>query len=590
MIAKLQFYLKRIQDGRLKEMWAQTLWLYSYVRKYWFSIVLYTLIGLGGTGISLITSLLSRDLVDIVTGHKSNELLKTFIMYISFTLANVILSKILDYIATIISLKIDNAIKADIFEKMLLTRLEPLMSYHTGDLLTRWSSDASVISDGVLNWLPDLLIAIVRFLSALGIVLYYDPLFALLAIAGMPVSLLMSKTLLSRMQSRNLESAALNAKMMGFHQESFSNIQTIKAFDLIPLYVKRLHEYQKEYLQLQKKYQKLGILSSVFLSFVGLIVSYSCYGLGIYRVWSGTISYGTMTLFLSLSGTLTGTLNTLVGMVPSAINITTSSGRLMDIIKMPREDHSAAPKIDAFYQKNKQDGLSISLQDIQYAYAHGDTVFEHTDLVIEPDQIIALIGPSGEGKTTMLRILLALLEPQSGSLSIQNAKDASVFVDYSPAIRRLFSYVPQGNAMFSGTIAQNMRNVKPDATDEEIITCLKTACAWDFVHKLPDGIYSTIGERGRGFSEGQVQRLSIARALLKKAPFLLLDEATSALDTVTEHRLLQNIMQKRAAGSCIVTTHRPTVLTICDKVYAIREKHCELLSSEDVDKILSNQQ
>lgn len=590
MIAKLQFYLKRIQDGRLKEMWTQTLWLYSYVRKYWFSIVLYTLIGLGGTGISLITSLLSRDLVDIVTGHKSNELLKTFIMYISFTLANVILSKILDYIATIISLKIDNAIKADIFEKMLLTRLEPLMSYHTGDLLTRWSSDASVISDGVLNWLPDLLIAIVRFLSALGIVLYYDPLFALLAIAGMPVSLLMSKTLLSRMQSRNLESAALNAKMMGFHQESFSNIQTIKAFDLIPLYVKRLHEYQKEYLQLQKKYQKLGILSSVFLSFIGLLVSYSCYGLGIYRVWSGTISYGTMTLFLSLSGTLTGTLNTLVGMVPSAINITTSSGRLIDIIKMPREDHSAAPKIDAFYQKNKQDGLSISLQDIQYAYAHGDTVFEHTDLVIEPDQIIALIGPSGEGKTTMLRILLALLEPQSGSLSIQNAKDASVFVDYSPAIRRLFSYVPQGNAMFSGTIAQNMRNVKPDATDEEIITCLKTACAWDFVHKLPDGIYSTIGERGRGFSEGQVQRLSIARALLKKAPFLLLDEATSALDTVTEHRLLQNIMQKRAAGSCIVTTHRPTVLTICDKVYAIREKHCELLSSEDVDKILSNQQ
>lgn len=590
MIAKLQFYLKRIQDGRLKEMWTQTLWLYSYVRKYWFSIVLYTLIGLGGTGISLITSLLSRDLVDIVTGHKSNELLKTFIMYISFTLANVILSKILDYIATIISLKIDNAIKADIFEKMLLTRLEPLMSYHTGDLLTRWSSDASVISDGVLNWLPDLLIAIVRFLSALGIVLYYDPLFALLAIAGMPVSLLMSKTLLSRMQSRNLESAALNAKMMGFHQESFSNIQTIKAFDLIPLYVKKLHEYQKEYLQLQKKYQKLGILSSVFLSFIGLLVSYSCYGLGIYRVWSGTISYGTMTLFLSLSGTLTGTLNTLVGMVPSAINITTSSGRLMDIIKMPREDHSAAPKIDAFYQKNEQDGLSISLQDIQYAYAHGDTVFEHTDLVIEPDQIIALIGPSGEGKTTMLRILLALLEPQSGSLSIQNAKDTSVFVDYSPAIRRLFSYVPQGNAMFSGTIAQNMRNVKPDATDEEIITCLKTACAWDFVHKLPDGIYSTIGERGRGFSEGQVQRLSIARALLKKAPFLLLDEATSALDTVTEHRLLQNIMQKRAAGSCIVTTHRPTVLTICDKVYVIREKHCELLSSEDVDKILSNQQ
>lgn len=588
MKAKLQFYWKRIREGRLQEMYEQTLWLYSYVRTYWLSIVIYTAIGLSGTVISLITSLLSRDLVDIITGHNSTELIKTFVMYISFTLANVILSRILDYIASIISLKLDNAIKADIFEKMLLTRLEPLMSYHTGDLLTRWSSDASTMSNGVLSWIPNLIIAIVRFISSLAVVIYYDPVFALLALAGMPVSILMSKSLLSRMQSRNKEGATLNAKMMGFNQETFSNIQTIKAFDLIPLYIKKLFSYQDEYLQLQKKYQKLGIASSILLSLVGLIVSYSCYGLGIYRVWAGTISYGTMTLFLSLSGTLTGTLNTLVNMVPSAINITTSAGRLMDILKMPREDYSGYKEVQDFYQRNKNKGLVITIHDMTYAYHNSATVFEHTDFSSNPHEIVALVGPSGEGKTTMLRILLSLLEPQEGSLSIHGKGHETDQIAYTPSIRQLFSYVPQGNTMFSGTIAENMRNVKPDASDDEIIACLKTACAWDFVNALPDGIYSMVGERGGGFSEGQSQRLSIARALLRKSPILLLDEATSALDVETERHILHNIMKDEYPRNCIVTTHRPTVLNLCQKVYAIRKKRCEILTADEITKRIHN--
>ena len=566
-------------------MWTQTLWLYSYVRKYWFSIVLYTLIGLGGTGISLITSLLSRDLVDIVTGHKSNELLKTFIMYISFTLANVILSKILDYIATIISLKIDNAIKADIFEKMLLTRLEPLMSYHTGDLLTRWSSDASVISDGVLNWLPDLLIAIVRFLSALGIVLYYDPLFALLAIAGMPVSLLMSKTLLSRMQSRNLESAALNAKMMGFHQESFSNIQTIKAFDLIRLYAERLRGLQREYLTMKLEFQKMSMATSILLSIVGLAVSYSCYGFGIYRVWSGAISYGTMTMFLSLSGSLTGTLNQLVSLVPTAVSLTTSAGRLMDILDMPKEDFSDADQVEQFAGQNRSDGIGIVFSGVSYAYHNGKQVFCGADFLARPKEIVALVGPSGEGKTTMLRLMLGLLHPQEGERILIGETDGEkIAVD--PSARRLFSYVPQGNTMFSGTIAENMRNVRPEASDEEICEVLKAACAWEFVEKLPDGIYSMVGERGGGFSEGQAQRLSIARALLRRSPILLLDEATSALDVATERRVLRNIMSTTEPRTCIVTTHRPTVLSICQKVYRIREQKCVQMQEEEIRQMM----
>ena len=588
MKEKILFYIKRIREGRLKEMIEQTIWIYAYVRKYWLAIIIYTGIGLIGTGTSLFTSVLSKDLVDIITQHRASELIKTLAMYIGFTLANLLLSQALDYISMMISIKVNNEIKADVFEKMLLTRLEPLMAYHTGDLLTRWSSDVSTISDGVLSWIPNLVINTVRFLSALAIVLYYDPAFALLAMAGMPVSLIMSKTLLSRMQSRNRESAELSARMMGFNQETFSNIQTIKAFDLIPLYVKTLRQYQNDFWNLKKKYQKLGILISIFMSLVGLAVSYSCYGMGIYRVWTGSISYGTMTLFLSMSGTLTGTLNSLMQMVPSAIGITTSAGRLIDILGMPREDYSAHHQVEEFYNRNQDVGLSLSIKDMDYAYYNGNQIFCKTSFFAKPHEIVALVGPSGEGKTTLLRIILALLEPQAGSLEIYAEGREADRITYSPSIRQLFSYVPQGNTMFSGTVAENMRNVKQDATDEEIIDCLKTACAWDFIKKLPDGIQSKIGERGGGFSEGQAQRLSIARALIKKSPILLMDEATSALDVDTERNILHNIMKDDYPRTCIVTTHRPSVLTICQNVYAIRNQRCVLLSAEETAAMLQN--
>ena len=228
------------------------------------------------------------------------------------------------------------------------------------------------------------------------------------------------------------------------------------------------------------------------------------------------------------------------------------------------------------------------MQDLSYTYHNGTSVFANASMEAYPHEIVALVGPSGEGKTTMLRLILSLLCPQSGegTLSSISADGSSESLPLTASARKLFSYVPQGNTMFSGTIAENMRNVKQDATDEEIIEALKLACAWDFVEKLPDGIESVIKERGGGFSEGQAQRLSIARALLRKSPILLLDEATSALDVATERKVLRNIMQDTYPRTCIVTTHRPTVLNICTRVYAIRDKRCEALGDDEIQKMV----
>lgn len=564
----------------MQQTWKRIKWIGGYARQHIWAIAVYTLLGLAGTGISLLGSLVSKDLIDIITGHETGQVVMTFCIMIGMNLGSVFLTQISNYISTKISMSVDAGIKADIFSKILVTDWESLTEYHTGDLLTRWNGDASNIASGILSFVPNLIIYLFRFGSALWMVLYYDASFAVFALVSMPVSFLMSRYLTKKMQSNNNKSAAMNAKMSGFNQEAFSNIQTIKAFDMISLYIERLKNLQREYITMRMSYQKMSMVISVLMTLIGMAVSYASYGWGIYRVWSGAISYGTMTMFLTLSSTLTSTLNNLISLIPTSISLTTSAGRLMDIVEMPREDYSKKEEVKAFWERHKEEGVGLSVQDVSYAYRNGTVVFEHAFMEAHPHEVVALIGPSGEGKTTMLRLLLSLILSQEGTAQLCTREEN---MPLNASARQLISYVPQGNTMFSGTIAENMRNVKEDATDEEIRNALEIACAWDFVEKLPDGINSPIQERGGGFSEGQAQRLSIARAILRRSPILLLDEATSALDVATERELLKNLMKDEYPRTCLVTTHRPTVLEVCTRVYAIRDKHLDVLTEEEIN-------
>ena len=576
---KMKYNIERIKSGALKEMLRQTIWLYQYVRGHWLAIIVYTALGLVSTAIGLISGFISRDMIDIITGHQTGEVVKTFALMIGFQLGSAVVSQISNIVAGVISMKVDAEVKADVFAKILVTDWESLTHYHTGDLLTRWGSDASNISNGILSWVPNLIINIARLVSAFVIVIENDWTFAIFSFVTIPFSVIFSRKLMKRMVDNNKKSAAMAAKMNGFNQEAFSNIQTIKAFNAIAVYVRYLKHLQKEYIDMRLTYQKLTFWTSLLMTTIGLVVTYSSYGWGIYRVWSGVITYGTMTMFLSLSGTLTGAVNSLVSMVPAAINLTTSVGRVMDILEMPREDFSKNEDIRNFMKENEDTGIGIEVDNVTYAYENDNQVFKDASLSAMPHEVVALVGPSGEGKTTMLRLILALTNPQEGKIRLVAESGTE---DLSPSARQCFSYVPQGNTMFSGTIAENMRNVKEDATDEEIIAALKMADAWEFVSELDDGINSMIKERGGGFSEGQAQRLSIARALLRRSPILLLDEATSALDIVTERKVIQNIIKDDYPRTCIVTTHRPSILSVCDRVYSIHDKQCMVMTEEKI--------
>lgn len=205
------------------------------------------------------------------------------------------------------------------------------------------------------------------------------------------------------------------------------------------------------------------------------------------------------------------------------------------------------------------------------------------DFRAAPGEIVALVGPSGGGKTTTIRLLLGLVRPQEGRAYLQAADGRQV--EMNAGLRRYFSYVPQGNTLLSGTIADNLRMVKPDADDRQLREALEAACAWDFVSAMEGGLDASVGEHGHGLSEGQAQRIAIARALLRDAPVLLLDEATSALDVATERTILRNLAARYPHKTCIVTTHRPTVISLCRRVYQVSDGRMELLDNDRAQRL-----
>lgn len=559
--------IRKIKDGMLQEMYEETKWMYTYAKKYKFQIVFYIFLGVLTTVMGLASSVGSKYLIDAVTGQDSGNIALIALFIVAMGLFSIGINAITTMISARINIKVNNEIQAEVFDKILVADWISMKEFHSGDLLNRLNGDVNTVASSILSWIPSLITRSAQFFGILAIILYYDPTMAVIALGSAPVMLIVSKTLMKKMRDYNKRMRQVSSDVMSFNEESFQNIQSIKAFDLVGLFSKRLRDVQQNYKDVFLDYNKFSVYTSSFMSVVGMFVAYACFGWGVYRLWTGHITFGTMTLFVQLSGQLSSSFKSIVSLVPSAISATTSAGRIMEFFKIKDESELEDDKAKLIQNNTQGKGLSVVLDDVEFSYNENKTVFQHADVVANPGEIVALVGPSGEGKTTMIRLLLGLINTKSGNASIRDINGVSCKI--SSATRRFFAYVPQGNTIFSGTIAENMRMVKQDATDAEIVEALKAACAYDFVNRLPDGINSKVGERGSGFSEGQAQRLSIARALIRKSPILLLDEATSALDVFTERQVLRNIMNMGYARTCIVTTHRPSVLTMCDKVYKI---------------------
>ena len=573
--------IKKWKDGTIVEVWETWKWILSYSNRYKKTIAFYLFLGIFSTVFSLISSIASKQLIDIVTGHLKDQMLIMAIVMVSMALFSLIFSSVISRVSLKLTISIQNDIQADIFQKIQEASWLSISEYHSGDILNRFATDVGTVAGNAITWLPSLVISLFNFVATFAVIMHYDVTMAFISLASAPVLLFASQALMKRMREYSKKVKEMNSQVMAFEQETFSNMNTIKAFGITEHYAGELKKWQGKYRKFNLEYNMFSIKTNIALSLLGMLVQYASFGWGVYRLWSGHITYGEMTLFLSQGGKLSSAFNSLVGYIPHVLNSSVSAGRVLELVKLPREIHHEQ---ESNQLREKMDqGFSVVLKDVFFRYVEEKTVLKESDFVAKPNEIVAIVGPSGEGKTTMLRLFLGLILPEKGSASLQDSEGNEVPMNADT--RQFFSYVPQGNTIFSGTIADNLRLIKEDATDEEIIEALKIACAWDFVEKLPLGINAPVGEKGRGLSEGQAQRIAIARAVLRDAPIMLLDEATSALDVETERKVLRNIIQKKPNKTCIVATHRPSVLSMCQRVYRVMDTKLTILDNEEAARM-----
>ena len=534
-------------------------WVLAYIRRYRAVVAVHILLGVLSTAMSLGTSVASKYLIDAVTSYKSTLIASAAAAMAGMLLLGILLRSVSARVGARINIRVQNEMQAEVYRSILETAWEPLEQFRPGDLLSRLSGDVGTVAGGVTGFAPGLISGMVQFLGALAIMLWYDPTMALIALIAVPVSAVFSRLLVGRMREHNKQMKAISSDMMSFYEDSLSNITSIKGFDITGLFYERMCALQGRYRAEYLDYNRFSVRTSAFLSLMGTAVSAGCFGWGVYRLWSGAITYGSLTMFLQLASALSSSFSALISMVSSAISITTSAGRVMAVTELPAETVGQAPE-------GALDDASIELSVVGSAYQNGKRVLEDVNFHAGRGELVALTGPSGEGKTTMLRLLLGLIAPREGRAELRCGEQRYAL---SAATRRAFAYVPQGNSMFAGTIRDNLRLTAPEADDEALWAVLRAACADKFVSALPQGLDYAVGGRGKGLSEGQAQRLAIARALLRSAPVLLLDEATSALDEATEERLLQSLMHSAYVRTCVFVTHRPGTAAICTRRYRV---------------------
>ena len=567
------------RDGTFSEIWADWKWIWGYTKRYRRAVWFYTILGVASSTLGLVSAVASKYSIDIITGYDSDHLWFIVTVMVASALVGLLLRSVTSRISTKISLRVNNDIQAQVFDRLLGADWRSLNAFASGDLLSRLSTDVGSVSSSAIRWLPDLIVTAYTFAATLAVILHYDWVMALLALASAPFLLLTSRRLIRGMRTHQQEVRQVGSRLMSYETETLHNLDAIKGFGITGRYGRGFRRRQEEFRRASLDYNLFSIRTEILLSLLGSAVQMAAFGYCLYLLWSGKILYGTMTLFLSQGAKLSSAFNALVRTVPSFLSASVSARRIRDLYALEPEPVLPDDGLDSLASQ----GFTVAVEDAGYAYVPHQPVLTHADFRAAPGETVALVGPSGGGKTTMIRLLLGLIRPAEGRAYLQAADGRQVEVN--AGLRRYFSYVPQGNTLLSGTIADNLRMVKPDASDAQLRAALEAACAWDFVSAMDGGLDASVGEHGHGLSEGQAQRIAIARALLRDAPVLLLDEATSALDVATERTILRNLAARYPHKTCIVTTHRPTVISLCCRVYQVSSGCLRLLDSDEAQRL-----
>ena len=552
--------------SKIKNLWSDrsnqyqyVKWLVQYAKPYMGRITVMMLFNLLYTVVGLVMVTLTKRIIDEAT--EGNPIITLIVCYLILTIGLQLVSVFGTLMNTMLTEKFSFGIRKQIYEKIIHSHWMDVKKYHTGDLMTRLTSDAGNVADGIIGTIPSIIQLIVELLLVFITLFSYSPLLACFALLVAPVAAVSSWWFGRKLKRLQVKVQESEAAYRSFLQESLANLLIVKAFANEEYSTQRLTQLREERFGWVYRRTKMGLISSTAMSMsfqVGYIVAFAY---GAIQISRKAITYGTMSVFLTLVNRVQAPVMGLAQQIPRVVSILASAGRIMELQELPLEEKEEEPLAVV------QAGVDVT--GLTFGYTQ-DNVLENVSLHIAPGEFVAVIGESGIGKTTLIRIIMSFMSNIQGSVTFYNEKGETQKAN--AATRNFIAYVPQGNTLFSGTVRENIRMGNLNATEEEMNEALKLAAAYDFVQELPKGIDTVIGERGHGLSEGQAQRIAIARAFVKKAPFLILDEATSSLDEATEQEVIRGLQRLTPRPTCLVITHRKSILKYCNREIKIANK------------------
>ena len=507
--------------------------------------------------------------IDIATDRTEGSLRLAAYALVSIMVSKILLGFARKWVGALLGVRSQNILQRRLFSHLLLSEWNGQEGRHSGDTLNRMEQDVRDLTSCITETFPALIEVSFRLVGAFFYLFSMDAHLACLLVCIVPCFLVLSKVYVRKMRTITRDIRTTESLVQSILQESIQHRAVLKTLERTGTMIDKLDQTQS-LLRGHVRHRAVFSSFSTTLLSIGFGTGYLVTFLwGVSSLQAGTITYGMMISFIQLVGQIQGPFRDMTRFVPVFISTLTASERLMELEDMPLEDDSEPITFAG--------GAGVRVEDVTFHYKEsGRAILSHFSCNFPKGSMTAILGETGAGKTTLIRLILALLKPNEGRVEMY---DDATSVKVSPRTRCNLVYVPQGNTLFSGTIRDNLLLGNPDATEAEMREALDTACA-GFVMDRPDGLDAVCGELGAGLSEGQAQRIAIARALLRKGSILLLDEATSALDMQTEQQLLQNLNNRKAGQTIICVTHRPAVVAYCSQVVEMKRVDTQSVSKD----------
>ncbi len=500
-------------------------------------------------------ALVSKEILDIATGSIQGNIVKSGIILLATVVLQIAINSFDVVFKVYVTGKLTISFRNYLFGLVSSKKYSKISSYHSGDLLNRFTSDADVVINSVVSIIPQICSMFTKIVGGLAALLTLDPTITVIfAVCGICVPAI-GRVINKKFKAMHKECQKSEGETRSFLQECFENSVIIKTFESTVPFTKRLNQFLDKNFRLKIKRSKISVFTHMSLFTFFTLGYYAVLIWGAGNISVGAITYGTLTAFLQLFNQLRTPLQNVSGIMPQYYSAIASAERLIEV---EEGEEDLPPMEREKLEEIKQSFKSINVHNVDFAY-NDEIVLSNCSFSAHRGKITAITGESGSGKSTVFKLLLGLYEPQAGEITLDGE------IPLNTSHRGLFAYVPQGNLLLSGTIRENITLCDDTVTEDELIRVTKAAEIYDLIETMPEGFNTRLAERGMGLSEGQIQRISLARALLTDAPVLLLDEATSALDEATETKVLSNI-KAFSEKTIIFVTHRNTSLKVCDKI------------------------